>query len=110
MNWKDEEIQQAFNEMDEWFSTVFSADADAHKELKALLKKSLKDAKDIDYLVNLESRQLEVVIFLSLFKILTTNTNKLSSNVLEVLKECLPDYQITVLVQRHRPRVKQSTI
>lgn len=105
MSWQEDEIQQAFKEIDEWFTTFVSVNVDAHKELKALLRKSIKDAKDLHYLVDMEKRQLEVVIFLSLFKILTTSTNKLSRNVLEVLKECLPDYQITVSIERFKQPV-----
>lgn len=96
----EEDLQRLFAMADEWFTKFGEVSIEAHQQLKKLLEQSVPDAKKIDYFLDLEQRKIIVIIYVKVSTIMFGRPKRLADNVLEVLKECLSGYEISVEVQR----------
>lgn len=97
-----DDLGKMFSVTDAWFAKFGEVSPEAHKQLKRLLVETVKGARKVDYFLDTEARQVNVVLHLGFWTIMLTNTRKLAENVLELLRECLADYEINVSVQRFK--------
>lgn len=104
----EDEINKVFSTADEWFAMHAEHSEHAHKELKKLLEESIPAAKKLDYLLDTEEQKVVVIIYVGPTTILFSNTQKLAANVVEILKECLPSYEVSAKVERFKPNPKKT--
>lgn len=97
-----EELNQVLSVGEQWFIKYGEVNAEGHKQLKRLLSDSIPKAARIEYFVDTEARTVDVVVYLKRWASLFSNPTNLAENVLELLKECLSDYEITVQVKRNQ--------
>lgn len=97
-----EKFEEAFQAAQGWMDNYGIVTSEGHKQLKRMLETSVKGLKDLKYYVDDTAMRVEVDLFFGGWKVLLSDTSKISKGVLEVLRNCLPEYEIRVEVKKYR--------
>ncbi len=96
------ELKSVLEVSEAWFLKYGEVNPDGHKQLKEMLKGAIKGLKHLEYMVDLYHRKIEVTVYLGAWRMMFSKTKKIAENIVELLEECLHDYEIVVKIKRYR--------
>lgn len=97
-----QQFNKAVSDGEEWMTQHGVVSNEGHKQLKAQLLENIPGCKKVDYLIDDEGIRVHVVMYFGTWSLLTSSTKNLVQNVMAVLEECLPDYEVSVEIKRAR--------
>lgn len=98
---QQEKFEKAMEAAQGWMDNYGIVTSEGHKQLKHMLESSLPGVKDLKYLVDDTSMRVEVLLYFTKWQIFWKNTASISKGVFEVLRGCLPEYEVRVSVKRY---------
>jgi len=102
------ELESLFIAGDAWLMKYGIVSPIAHNNIVTNLYMNFPQVKYLEYFLDTENRKVEVVLYIKFWRLLFTRKDRLISDAINLLKEYLYNYTITVRLKRYTNQVREN--
>lgn len=108
------DLEKVFAAGDAWLLKYGIVSPIAHNNIVANLYVNFPQIKYLEYFMPdpamyPDRREIEIVVYLGLWRMVFSNKDKLIDGIMDLIKEYLHDYKVTVSVKRYKRPSKANT-
>lgn len=103
-----DDLESVFKAGDAWLMKYGAVTPMMHNNIILNLYMNFPKVKYVEYVMNQEERSIKVIMHFSFLSLLFRNKENLIDSIIDLLKDYLHDYNITVELKRYKKGVKNE--